>query len=78
MPEGAEQLPMDAGAATNGEFKLGVLVVHGIGNQTEGQTLVQGGDAIADWVEQWGHRRAFPPTSKASGFIHTSIPPTET
>jgi hypothetical protein len=34
--------------------ELGVLVVHGIGNQRQGDTLVRWGDAIGGWLRDWG------------------------
>ncbi len=33
--------------------QLGLLVVHGIGEQAQGSTLVQWSDALADWLRVW-------------------------
>ncbi len=35
------------------DYELGVLVVHGIGNQRRGQTLTQWADALVRWLESW-------------------------
>lgn len=32
---------------------LGVLFVHGIGQQKQGQTLVEAGDALVSWLRRW-------------------------
>jgi hypothetical protein len=34
--------------------ELGILLVHGIGNQRQGDTLVRWGDAIGGWLRDWG------------------------
>jgi hypothetical protein len=34
-------------------FRLGVLFVHGIGQQARGQTLVEMGEPIARWLRRW-------------------------
>jgi len=33
--------------------RLGVLFVHGVGSQKKGETLVQFGEPMAIWIEQW-------------------------
>ena len=35
------------------EYELGVLFVHGVGNQRQGDTLVRWGEAIDQWVADW-------------------------
>jgi hypothetical protein len=35
------------------EYELGVLFVHGVGNQRQGDTLVRWGEAIDQWVTDW-------------------------
>ncbi len=34
-------------------YDLGLLVVHGIGDQRQGATLVQWTDALANWLKEW-------------------------
>jgi hypothetical protein len=41
-------------AATPGkEFELGVLFVHGIGEQGQADTLLQFGEPLCDWIDSW-------------------------
>ncbi len=42
-------------------FELGVVFVHGIGSQRQGDTLVTWGDAIQQWLSDWASRT--PPKS---------------
>jgi hypothetical protein len=37
-------------SAASGPYDLGVLFVHGIGNQAQGDTLVRWGEALLDWI----------------------------
>jgi hypothetical protein len=39
-------------------FKLGVLFVHGVGEQSRGDTLTEMGDALILWVKRWIERPA--------------------
>ena len=39
--------------ATDAEHELGVLFVHGIGEQRQGQTLVRFADPISRWLARW-------------------------
>jgi hypothetical protein len=45
--------PSVAEANANAAPDLGVLFVHGIGNQIAGQTLVQFGDPLLQWLDEW-------------------------
>jgi hypothetical protein len=45
--------PDVAAANSNGAPDLGVLFVHGIGNQMAGQTVVQFGDPVLRWLDEW-------------------------
>lgn len=48
----------DTAAPTRPEFELGVLVVHGIGDQKQGATLTTWVDALSNWL---GHRHTGSP-----------------
>ena len=39
--------------AGDGGYDLGVLVVHGIGNQKQGRTLTAWADSIVAWLNTW-------------------------
>ena len=41
--------------------ELGLLFVHGIGGQRQGDTLVQWGDAVAKWLQDWGRESTSQP-----------------
>jgi hypothetical protein len=45
--------PDVAVANANAAPDLGVLFVHGIGNQITGQTVVQFGDPVLQWLDEW-------------------------
>jgi hypothetical protein len=45
-------------------FGLGVLFVHGVGEQRRGDTLTEMGDALIEWVKRWVDR---PPPGQVSG-----------
>ena len=45
--------PDVAAANANAAPDLGVLFVHGIGNQMAGQTVVQFGDPVLRWLDEW-------------------------
>lgn len=54
-PIAPSDLPQDAARAD-----LGVLFVHGIGEQARGETLVQFGEPVLDWVRDWVRMRDEP------------------
>jgi hypothetical protein len=56
-------------ATTRAKAKLGVLLVHGIGRQTEGVTLLEGGAPLLDWVSHW--------LSVPSEITHAVLKPSE-
>jgi hypothetical protein len=45
--------PSVAEANANAAPDLGVLFVHGIGHQTAGETMVQFGDPLLRWLQEW-------------------------
>ncbi|MDE3220774.1 MAG: hypothetical protein KGO23_15510, partial [Nitrospirota bacterium] len=45
-----------AAATTESKAEVGVLFVHGIGEQPKGDTLTRFGDPIIDWIERWLRR----------------------
>ena len=51
-PTGGAGAALDAAAGTD-RVQLGVLFVHGIGLQSEGDTLVGWGDALIRWLQDW-------------------------
>lgn len=57
------------GPATDADqgYDLGVLFVHGIGNQKRGEHLVQMGEALVGWLKRWIEAKKAEPTTKASG-----------
>src|SRR5262249_45316408 len=62
MPESAraaDPVPSRAArevAATPAEHNLGILFVHGIGDQPEGNTLLAFGEPLLQWLNRWLHR----------------------
>jgi hypothetical protein len=44
------------------EHEIGILVVHGIGEQTRGQTIVDYGEPLCDWIHRWLQGLATPST----------------
>src|SRR5258708_35242087 len=42
---------MDAGSAK--QHEIGILFVHGIGEQKPGETLVQFGEPMCRWIRRW-------------------------
>ncbi|HEX9671058.1 MAG TPA: hypothetical protein VGC93_16440, partial [Thermoanaerobaculia bacterium] len=39
------------------EAQVGILFVHGIGQQTPGETLIAFGEPLVNWVRRWLERR---------------------
>ncbi len=52
--------------ASNKEFKLGVLLVHGIGKQRSGETLVRWGEALLDVIRRGTKDQVAPTIDRAS------------
>ncbi|MBN4047635.1 hypothetical protein JYT71_01355, partial [Acidimicrobiaceae bacterium AH-315-P05] len=48
----ADEIGLDPGRSDD-EYDLGLLVVHGIGEQKQGATLIQWSDALANWLRDW-------------------------
>ena len=42
------------------KYQLGILFVHGIGEQPEGETLLRFGQPLVTWLHQWLARDAEP------------------
>ncbi len=57
-------LPEDAQRAD-----LGVLFVHGIGEQARGETLIQFGEPVLDWVRDWVRVRGDPERYVAAALV---------
>jgi hypothetical protein len=45
------------------DYEVGLLLVHGIGNQTQGATLTQWSDSLVSWLRTWVPDRSSRPTS---------------
>ena len=35
------------------QYRLGLLLVHGMGEQERGDTITQMGDALTEWLRRW-------------------------
>ena len=57
---------VDGVDASNKKFALGVLLVHGIGKQRSGETLVRWGDALLDVIHRGTMHRVVPTIERAS------------
>jgi hypothetical protein len=53
-PEGSGE----SGSAQEGVAALGVLLVHGIGEQAQGETLTKFAEPIVDWIRDWLYRES--------------------
>lgn len=42
-----------AGSPSSPQYQLGVLFVHGIGDQQQGSTLLRWGGAVVNWLDRW-------------------------
>ena len=83
--EPADPLPAAAaeGAATPAQHDLGILFVHGIGDQPEGTTLLAFGEPLIQWLNRWLRREATNPglgvsvvkTSLTPSKLHQQLPP---
>jgi hypothetical protein len=61
--------PADAdGSSQPGLADLGILLVHGIGEQAQGETLTKFAEPIVDWMRDWLHR------GSAQGSLVASTP----
>jgi hypothetical protein len=52
----------DASVADDAPAKVGVLLVHGIGQQERGDTLLGFGEPLYKWMNAWANRDPFPDT----------------
>lgn len=50
-------------------YRLGVLFVHGMGEQSRGDTLTEAGDALVQWLERWCEKPP-PGTALGKGDVH--------
>jgi hypothetical protein len=55
MEQGTQAKP-GAAAAIEPRAKVGVLLVHGIGDHREGETLLSFGEPMIDWLREWLRR----------------------
>src|SRR5688572_23654290 len=72
---------MDPGIARSRPYDLGVLLVHGIGEQQKGETLLQAGDALVSvlrkrlaWLPPRGRNRAEPRVALTNVALHREEP----
>jgi hypothetical protein len=63
--------PVDLG----GPVDLGVLLVHGIGEQAQGETLTKFAEPIVDWIRDWLQRESAVGTRFASTPIEAALHP---
>jgi hypothetical protein len=71
-----EPKPLQAPAADEDDrVDLGVLLVHGIGEQRQGQTLSQFGEPIIDWIRDWLFRLVPPGTGVAARPVNGRLAP---
>jgi hypothetical protein len=73
----------DEGAAMPPQHDLGILFVHGIGDQPEGSTLLAFGEPLIQWLNRWLRREATDPrlgvsvvkTLLTPSKLHQQLPP---
>ncbi|MFH0343391.1 MAG: hypothetical protein ACHBNF_14995 [Chromatiales bacterium] len=56
-------------------YDLGVLLVHGIGQQGKGDTLVRFGDPIQQWLERWISQKSAPGGKKCAPVVDARFAP---
>jgi hypothetical protein len=65
-------LTPEAAPDTENQADLGILLVHGIGEQAQGETLLQFAEPIIDWIRLWLRIDTFHPNASKDNRIHAS------
>jgi hypothetical protein len=73
-PAAASTAAFTANSGTK-EFKLGVLVVHGIGEQEQADTLLAFGEPLCDWIDSWLQEDPRKETIGEGNFARASLKP---
>ena len=63
------------GSVQEGIADLGVLLVHGIGEQAQGETLTKFAEPIVDWMRDWLHRESMRGSLVASVPVDAALRP---
>ena len=63
------------GSPQEGIADLGVLLVHGIGEQAQGETLTKFAEPIVDWMRDWLHRESVSGSTVASMPVDAALRP---
>ena len=60
---------MDQAERAKHPYELGVLLVHGIGQQVQGETLVKFSEPLQCWLQRWISRTSSPTSDDNARFV---------
>jgi hypothetical protein len=64
-------------ASSGAEHQLGILFVHGIGEQPEGETLLAFGEPLLRWLNRWLRRGGEETSTAGASVVHTLLTPSK-